>query len=447
MINSISKPSTINQNKANLYIMYLIAGLMIVIPACITRKSAISSIGFFVAVIWILIKSKNLFAISVFCLLMKFNANLCEIPIIGLNITLMPLVILVFVVSLIRIRIKTIKLNRKNMFLMFWGIYIVFNNAINGTFDINSVLSQLVNILIAIYFLKVVERKGDFREHLLSGVMAAVSLIVLVGIVEIVIRKTFFYSLWRGGESIRFGMIRPGSTLADPNFMAIIVCGFLFFWKSESVYEIIGKQWSSVMFFLSLVVIVASGSRTTYLILALCVLMLFLCKKKTRIIFALPILIMIVLILPAVLNQLFFSTSDASTSARMRIVLTALEVWKTNKVLGLGYGAFSVRSVTLTGQYFDTMNTYVQQLLDYGLIGLSFYLIYGMLLILPNIMGIIVGPKNKEFRRERSLLLASIVAWFGISLSLDTYTLVLFWIYPALSTIVLKNTAKENNFG
>ena len=432
-----------SSQKKQMYAIYLIAGLMIVVPACVLRKSPISSIGFFVAIIWILMKTRNLYAVTVFCLLMRFNSNLCEIPIIGMGFTLMPVVNLILVVSMVRVKIRFIKTNRMNLFLLIWALYIVLNNVLNATFGINSILSQLENFLVAIYFIDMVRRDGYYSRNLLAGILAAESLIILVGTVEFFIGRTFFYSLWRGGESVRYGMIRPGSTLADPNFMAIMICGFLFLWRSEVVKKLVGNWISSLFFALSIVVIVASGSRTTYLTLVLVVLMIFLCEKQSRIIFALPLFLAIVVVLPSMLNQIFFSATDASSSARMRIVVTALDLWSNNKLIGLGYGAFSSRSIGLTGQYFDTMNTYVQQLVDYGIVGLFLYLAYALILICPNVKKILFEREVISIRRNRAFCLASVVAWFSISLSLDTFSLPLFWIYPALLIILLNENNKE----
>lgn len=435
-----------SSSKKQVYYIYLIAGLMIVVPACISSKSSISSIGFFVAIVWILIKTRNLYAVTVFCLLMRFNSNLCEIPIIGMGFTLMPIVNLILVVSMIGVKIRIIKTRRINLFLLVWALYITINNAINSTFDINSILSQLVNFFIAIYFIDMVRRDEYYSSHLLAGVLAAVSLIILVGTIEIFAGRTFFYSLWRGGESVRYGMIRPGSTLADPNFMALIICAFLFIWRSEIVKKIVGNRISSFYFALSFVVIAASGSRTTYFTLVLAILMIFLCKRQSRIIFALPLLLVIIVVLPTIVNHVFFSVTDASSSARIRIVVTALELWSRNKVIGLGYGSFSSRSIVLTGQHFDTMNTYVQQLVDYGVVGLFFYLTYALILIYPNVMKILFGKELTSVRRNRSYCLASVISWFSISLSLDTFTLPLFWIYPAILTVLLNENKKDNGF-
>lgn len=82
---------------------------------------------------------------------------------------------------------------------------------------------------------------GDLDE-ILTGLVVAGNQVVLVGVLELALQRTFFYSAWTGAERYRYGMLRIGSTAADPNYICLVlvplllVCYWLYCSKGERRY-------------------------------------------------------------------------------------------------------------------------------------------------------------------------------------------------------------------
>lgn len=64
-------------------------------------------------------------------------------------------------------------------------------------------------------------------DEILKGLIVGGNQVVLVGLLELVLHRTFFYSAWTGAERYRYGMLRIGSTAADPNYICLILVPLL----------------------------------------------------------------------------------------------------------------------------------------------------------------------------------------------------------------------------
>lgn len=79
---------------------------------------------------------------------------------------------------------------------------------------------------------------------ILDAILIAGNQIVYVGIIEFAMQETFFYTTWTGEERYRFGILRIGSTVSDPNYVCMMLIPlfllsfFLYKELNQSKYKI-----------------------------------------------------------------------------------------------------------------------------------------------------------------------------------------------------------------
>jgi O-antigen ligase len=120
----------------------------------------------------------------------------------------------------------------------------------------------------------------------------------------------------------------------------------------------------------------------------------------------------------------------------MRVVAIALVLWRKNPLIGNGSGFFYDASQGFIGTHITTMNVYVEQLVEYGIIGMMFYIIYIVYILKVPVMSILV-KRNINFKASPEII-AAISAWLLISYSLDTFSKILIWVMPAIVLSLLK---------
>jgi O-antigen ligase len=132
-------------------------------------------------------------------------------------------------------------------------------------------------------------------------------------------------------------------------------------------------------------------------------------------------------VIPLVLDKIL-SKFPASTGLRNYVVEEALTVWQGSPILGTGLGTVYYPAGDL--QY-DTMNTYVNMLLRYGVLGLAFYLLFFVVLMIPDVRA---WFRTKIPDRDLILRTGCVAAFLVMIYSLDTFGIVLMWSLPGLFT-------------
>ena len=429
----------------SIYCIYFIAALFVLIPACANPTGGIASIGFLFASTLIVIIFKDLNCLAMFYLIFLINSSLAEMPIIGTQLTITAFInlylIIVLIIRLIKHRKE--KLNYISIpLIIVWMVYLVYNYILYG-FGIWAAVWYCVPFYISILMCILVSRKEKYIIHFLTCIIVAFSIVLLTGYVELFIGKTFFYSLWKTTPFYRFGILRVGSTLADPNFMCLIDVCCIFVIRTSIVQKIFGKRVITILEILAIAQVVVSTSRAGILALIACFAIEFLCKKKSWMLALIPVVIITGAALPAMMDYIF-SIDISSTGSRFRVIEAALVLWRTNPVIGLGNNSFYNASYGLIGTRTDTMNVFVQQLVNFGVIGGTFYVLFFITVLKQPVKNVISKVRNAEIDAK---LIAAISGWLIISFTLDTFSKTLIWLVPALEIslyYIVNNSVKSN---
>lgn len=423
--------------------IYLLSSCIFLVPVLSKGTVEITSVGFYIGCLFILFYSKDLFAFHFYFLIIALNMYLMYVPLKymhGITVTALINVYFIFCLGLQIVRHKCYLNFRidKDMGTYFGfcvlslGIY-ALNAYINETGMINMLwrmtpLYGSASLMILLY------DKPEYINNFLISVIVAAVLYTAVAYYELIVGSTFFYHLWTGGERYRNGILRVGSTLGDPNTLAMYIVPTCFLLLTDYVKRIIGNRLSKVLFILMLLMVLLSGSRTSLLafILGCAVWCLVNFKRKAKKI-ALAGIIGVTAVVPYVITK-FFSMDFASSSQRFMLVSMAVTMWKSAPIFGIGMDNF----LNITD--WMTMNEYAKQLVEFGLFGILVFLYF---------FAIQIGyfwrnsRNSKVDRHDATYMIAALAAFAVNSVSMDSYFHYIMWILPALSllfcTELLKN--------
>lgn len=308
-----------------------------------------------------------------------------------------------------------------------WYMYIVFNGICIGNTTVSGLIAILFLFIISMVADLVIDQNPKRAEKFVIAVVAGFSFITMIAVIEMLIEKTFFYSRWVGNERYRYGIIRPGSTVADPNNICYMLVPFLFWLEMNAVKKVIPKIYRLFIKWLSIIIIIGTSSRTGIIALAMGVLAFFIAKRKSSFVISIPILgafAVPVMNLAEKISLMF----EESTNFRNHIIEQAFKVWQENKMFGVGASNMLI-SLNSTNTALNTMNTYIYFLLCYGLIGIVLYIIFWVLLLKKDVINWFV---KKTISKDVVLRICSIMTALVLAYTLDTFYLAFMWLCPSV---------------
>lgn len=414
--------------KWNFMVLLYLCLMIIFFTMIVSSNGIIRLTSFLVAGVLIVGCTRNLKNILFFFMALLPNTELLNESFMGISILRIIFVCcFIFIIKCIITRHEKKEMIVPMWFYAIWLVYIVLNQGINGDISIKGFVSIAGMMVISIALQEHTNYNSKSREKIILAVFTGFSFILFIAYLELAIGHTFFYSLWTGAERYRYGIMRVGSTVADPNNVCFYLVPFFFWMMTNAVKNVIPRYFRKVVHILTFVMILLTSSRTGMIAL---VLGLFLCiigKRKARLLVALPVIGVAFNSLLNIFEKLM-ATHLESTNFRNYIVEQCLLLWNQNKIFGIGMGNI-MKSLGYESGSLNTMNTYIFMLTGLGIIGLIFYIIYWLFMAKNDVYEWI---KNKHIKADTLLKIACIFTTMLIAYSLDTFYMMLMWIMPAM---------------
>jgi len=321
---------------------------------------------------------------------------------------------------------------------------ILFVSLINGSGNYLQIFFYAFKIfLLPLMIISSIKSKKRLDIFLIILISSGI-LLISVGIVELLIGKTFFYSLWTLTERYRFGIMRMGSTVADPNYICFAIVPLIpiasYFFKT--------RKGLIKIYFCLIIIFFVSGifltvSRIGILTLAFIFTFMYyqkniLLKLKNPFFKKILLMLFVIFILIGSIYLYFIITesteSELSTNTRTNSLLISLYSFWKHPLVGVGMhklemenALFIYSPLTLSGGI-SSMNTYIKILAENGIISFIFFI----LLIILTYKRI----SAKEIHDEIfSFVKISLIAWLIIALTLDSMGTIVFWCIVSISML------------
>lgn len=386
--------------------------------------SFIISLFFFVAMSGRNIKSAVLMTVAVLPNTELLSGSFAGISTLKIIILLCGIIV---ILQYIRIRTRH-KILVPTWYYVIWIAYIAVNQIfINGGFTIQAILSIFGMMLISIALQMVSCDDKRTTEKFILMIFVGFSFIVVIAYVELLLGKTFFYSLWTGTERYRYGIMRVGSTVADPNNICFYLVPFYFWTNTEIVKNTIPYYYRKAFQVLTLIIVLLTSSRAGLISLLLGFLFCLIGKRKAFFLITLPIVGIFANYLLSAFETLMSSAAE-STDFRNFIVEQCLLLWNKNKLFGVGINNI-MTSLGYDASSLNTMNTFIFMLTGPGLVGLIFYVFYWTIMIKDKIL---LWVRNNRIKDEQLSILACVFTAIIMAYTLDTFYMMLMWIMPAM---------------
>lgn len=402
------------------------------IAAIISNNGIILFSLFCLFSLFIILIHKRLEPLIIWYFCLMINNSLIEYPLLSadsftLTAVIDVIIMVAFVAEFLRFRKK--RYTFKPTYFILWTIYFLINAVLNKNNILDVLYHTCFPFVACIYAQMIISRNAKNGLLLMGALVAGTVILSGFGYVELIANKTFFYSNWTGAERYRYGILRVGSTVADPNFLCLSEL-FLFCILSSNVFiNYIGKRkakWLLVFIALS---IILTFSRTGIIALIASIVLIYSKGNRKVIVCITPI---IALLLSLVINSIFDSMIGldiSSYDSRTTVVAIAMKMWHKSPIVGNGNNSFYQSSFRLLGTEIDTMNEYVHELVNFGVIGLGFYITYFILLLkrtCKSFFNLFNNYLNSIY------YFSAILSWLIMSYTLDTYSVILIWLLPAI---------------
>lgn len=325
------------------------------------------------------------------------------------------------------------------MFLMYIGLMILCFTRTGG------IRIFLCLILLTLILVMVINSEKSFKD-VCDAVLIAGNQIVFLGIVEFALQKTFFYSLWTKGERYRYGILRIGSTVSDPNYICLMLVPLLLL-----AFYMLKKYQDTryrLCFWMYVTMCVLSMSRMGLLCMILAISFIirryyFSKMRKSSQYIVNAMLILTCATIFYGLFERFMGTSDstlmASNFTRNVSIQYGLYLLTQNLWTGIGMGNFYEYAQPLF--YKDYGGNFAEGLTVMNMpleIGLAFGLLGLIIIGLINVDTCIKARRDKEFPGIYML-----ACFWVMALTLDGMTIGLFWILIILPRIHMDIDRKD----
>lgn len=333
------------------------------------------------------------------------------------------------------------------VFLVIWYIYEVADIYIHSGSGIASAITSTISYFVVCICTQALltgqhqsindtQLKTNTRlnnaDRVIVSFLSGIVFMLLIAYLELIIGKTFFYHLWSGGERYRYGIMRVGSTVADPNNVCFNLIPFLFLVSTECTKRLLYKQYIRLIQILTVAMIFLSGSRTGAVAFIAGLMFYFLGKKRAILLSLIPIFIALESVLNSMVSNLRAIDEDSS-NFREYINRNALLLFKNNMIFGVGPGNI-VNKINLTiagasSRNVNTMNTYLYYLVGFGIVGFAFFIAYYILTVLPDLKAWIILKKVKS---DQLLRISACISILLLIYTLDTANFAIVWLLPAV---------------
>lgn len=363
-----------------------------------------------------------------------------------------------FMISAIIKGNKRFKISKTTIVSLFYFIMLMINSlmSINPSGSMRDLGIHAGGLLVMFAIINSPLKKKDYKL-IIDGLILAGVLTALFGIYQY-IAKVPMGSGWVDASQNPGLTVRSFATFENPNTFAeflIMILPFVVARALQSLYE---KRWIIGILFavpagLMTVALLMTASRAGWLGFAFgAVIFVLLINMK----FIVPMLVgglgMIPLLPASILNRIstIGSLSDSSNLYRFNLWKSAIEIIQDFFVTGIGTGYLAFRAITpyymKNMAPYHTHNTYIQTLVEFGIIGLILFLTWCFLLFKE---GASTAQKSKD--HVVRLYGAAVTAGFcsvllhGIAEHILYYSkiMLLFWVFVGL--IIKANELNEDN--
>lgn len=308
----------------------------------------------------------------------------------------MIITIFYFFIHLNRIRLY---INNHDYFILFFFIYSFTTvplsiDIINGfRLIIGSIIIVFVYFVLKYHFIKV--NYNLEKTFVIVGFLFALTSIILYfyGLFLIEGKFLIYESEKVFGVMVDRGIPRLIGITKDPNFYAFYSFLFLFllFYKRKTVFE----YFTFYLLLLTLILTVSRAGLLAFIVVFLSIYLIAFLKgiftlkiKRLNFFRVLFMLMLYIVIFYLVMNNEFLISiiekrldSAGGGSGRFEIWLVGLELWMQNIFTGIGYYNFLYYNVNLYGGSHYMHNTFLEVLVETGLIGFVFYLLFHIVVI------------------------------------------------------------------
>lgn len=287
-------------------------------------------------------------------------------------------------------------------------------------------------ILCLVYIFSVSYKYDERHVRFLINVIIAISSYASLNIFYNWITHNY-YNVWFQRASMTVGNV-----YRDPNYVMAFIVPALYF----NLLKIISSKGMKRLFIIAIEALMlttffTTGSRGPIVSFALAVVILFLWKSKIPIqrkfayIFIAVCSVFALLFLEnkylptQALERLFNSKGDSRT----KLWTASLNVFKSNPILGGGFGSASQQSLIMCGNY--SHNVYLDILCDSGLLGTTIFLLFFFMNCMPKYC---VLDAN---------MLGSVVAFMAPLFFINGFNTATFY-FPLIMLSILSNYINEN---
>lgn len=415
------------------FLVYLIAGIMSIVPLLIYGTIEASSIGFYISVAFILICRRSLFSLICFLYIIMSNIYMQYVPLKfmgGITVTAIVNLMIISVFLLYFFKTRAFKKLFQDRYSLFYYIYVALTiiwYVVNGFIHKLGAVHMLWR-LIPVYFSMILviaaAKEKKYIEDILSVIMVSAILFTLTAYIELFCGKTFFYSLWAGAERYRNGILRVGSTQGDPNILGIFLAPSIFIIMTDKNKKMLGKNFNNTILLFMVLMLILTNSRMTLLSFILGMGAFYWLRgshqKKSLVICG----VAFTFLFSPCLFFFMFIYQAASSGQRVMLMGEAIKHWISNPFLGIGLDQFFIKTEWLT------MNEYTKQLAEFGIFAFILYISFYIILIKTFFSHRKYMDKIKL--HDASCVLAAIIAFMANSFSLDSYFYYIMWTFPAL---------------
>lgn len=440
----------VTKKKRLVFIILLITSFLVLVPSLLMGvNNRVVSLFFYLGLLIILVSIRNVFILLFYFLIIALNMYLMYIPLYTpfnfIHITITSIVYLSSIFSLFFLIYKYKKaINKKNDFFFLFFVYIVASvliYSINAFLNGNSVLEtvwRLSPIYLSLSLVILTKLKKEFQDIFLISLFVASLLFTVVAYIELFQQSTFFYHIWAGGERYRNGIMRVGSTLGDPNTLAMYCVPLIFVILTKKCRDSLGNIKCLLLAILMVILVLLTSSRTSLLALLIGIeLWLFFNGNRKTKKLAIFLFVLIFLLSPIALS-LFYKMDLASSGQRVMLVSKAIDIWSDHFFFGIGIDKFYQNISWMT------MNEYVKHLVEFGIIGfflyLSFYLLFIVFFFKTK------GCSHISVKSDAALAFSALMSFAVNSISMDSYFHYIMWILPVICFMYfdINNKSKEN---
>lgn len=427
------------------FFIYLFLSIILVFVDCFLHNGYLLLLFFLLFSFVIGFKYGTAESLFPFYLVLMLNNSMLETKInfiggLSIGIIIKVLIWILFLGMLLKTKIWSKSLVPVWIYII-WGTYLTLNTFLNRVDNFFNVVFYLTSPMVISISAQWVagKRKKEYSCMIVAAIVAALVVSCFFGYFELLVGKTYYYSIWTGAERYRYGILRVGSTSADPNFLCLTNITIFALTSISQIKDLIGKKnWYILAFFVSAQVIL-TFSRTGVLCLIAVLLLLVSEKHKKIFVIAIPILSVMVAFLVNTIFDSFETLDINSYLSRMRVVELSFQYWKENALFGYGYNGFYNISSQLLGEARNTMNEYINELTSFGIVGLCLYGIY-IFYIFKVTCGSIRNLYSAKYGKNnyRICCFAALTSWCVMSISLDTYSKLALWLIPSV-VVAIKN--------